>query len=254
MQGVKRNLREYHGRAQQIDGGDRNENGQPSEILARVAALLHSLLHYTRQLMPASAAEIERALKHLRKSDPVLREVIRKTGPFALKLKRDRFQALVYSILSQQISGKAANAVRRKLEDLAGPAGITPQRLSALSLEELRSAGLSKQKASYVLDLACRVHEGTLPLERLARCSDDSVIESLTEVRGIGVWTAHMFLIFSLGRLDVLPHGDYGVRSAIQKLYDLDELPNRETCCRIAEPWRPYASIASWYCWRSLEL
>jgi DNA-3-methyladenine glycosylase II len=203
--------------------------------------------------MPHSAAEIERGVRHLRKSDPILREVIRRAGPFGLKLKRDRYQALVYSILAQQISGKAAAAMRKKLEDLAGGSGLTPSRISSLSLEELRGAGLSKQKASYILDLSERVHAGTLALERLARCSDDTVIESLIEVKGIGVWTAHMFLIFSLGRLDVLPHGDYGVRSAIQELYGLKELPNRETCHRIAEPWRPYASIASWYCWRSLE-
>ena len=203
--------------------------------------------------MPPSAAEINRGVRHLRKSDPILREVIRRAGPYALKLKRDRFQALVYSILAQQISGKAAAAMRKKLEDLAGPEGLTPRRISALSFEELRGAGLSRQKASYILDLAQRVHTGTLKLDRLARCSDDTVIESLIEVKGIGVWTAHMFLIFSLGRLDVLPHGDYGVRSAIQKLYGLEDLPDRETCHRIAERWRPYASIASWYCWRSLE-
>jgi DNA-3-methyladenine glycosylase II len=203
--------------------------------------------------MPPSAAEINRGVRHLRKSDPILREVIRRAGPYALKLKRDRFQALVYSILAQQISGKAAAAMRKKLEDLAGPEGLTPRRISALSFEELRGAGLSRQKASYILDLAQRVHTGTLTLDRLARCSDDTVIESLIEVKGIGVWTAHMFLIFSLGRLDVLPHGDYGVRSAIQKLYGLEDLPDRETCHRIAERWRPYASIASWYCWRSLE-
>ena len=203
--------------------------------------------------MPPSAAEIQRGVNHLRKSDPILRDVIRQAGPFALKLKRDRYQALVYSILSQQISGKAAAAVRKKLEQLAGAEGLTPARISTFSLEELRSAGLSKQKASYILDLSQRVHGGTLALESLARCSDDMVIESLVEVKGIGVWTAHMFLIFSLGRLDILPHGDYGVRSAIQRLYSLEELPDRETCHRIAEPWRPYASIASWSCWRSLE-
>ena len=190
----------------------------------------------------------------MRQADPVLKEVIRQTGPFAVKLRRDRFQSLVYSILSQQISGKAALAIRRKLEDYVGPEGMTPPFISSLSIADLRTVGLSRQKASYILDLAQRVHEGTLPLERLARLPDDAVIKALTEVKGIGVWTAQMFLIFSLGRLDVMPHDDYGVRSAIQKLYGLDELPNRQTCHRIAEPWRPYASIAAWYCWRSLEL
>jgi DNA-3-methyladenine glycosylase II len=160
----------------------------------------------------------------------------------------------VVSILSQQISGKAALAIRKKLEERVGPDGMTPQGITSLSPEDLRAVGLSKQKASYILDLADRVHTGTLPLSRLARLSDDAVIDALVEVKGIGVWTAHMFLIFSLGRLDVMPHGDYGVRSAIQKLYGLNDLPDRATCHRIAEPWRPYASIAAWYCWRSLEL
>jgi DNA-3-methyladenine glycosylase II len=204
--------------------------------------------------MATSAAEIERGLKHLRRADPVLRGVIRRAGPFTLKLKNDRFQALVFSIVSQQISGKAAAAIRRKLVDRLGTKGFTPENVAALPLEDLRAVGLSKQKASYIQDLAARVQEGALPLRRLARLSDDDVIEALVQVKGIGVWTAHMFLIFSLGRLDVMPHGDYGVRSAIQKLYGLQDLPDRATCHRIAEPWRPYASIAAWYCWRSLEL
>ena len=145
--------------------------------------------------MPASAAEIERGLKHLRKTDPVMKDVIRRAGPFTLRVKRDRFQALVHSILSQQISGKAALAVRRRFEELIGPAGMTPANISSFSIEKLRTAGLSRQKASYILDLSQRVHEGTLPLERLARLSDDAVIDALVEVKGIGVWTAHMFLI-----------------------------------------------------------
>ena len=204
--------------------------------------------------MAMSAAEIERGVKHLRRADPVLRAVIRRAGPFTMKPRRDRFQSLVFSILSQQISGKAALAISKKLLDRMGPDGLTPQNITALSIEDLRSIGLSKQKASYIHDLAAHVQEGTLPLGRLARLSDDDVIEALIQIKGIGVWTAHMFLIFSLGRLDVMPHGDYGVRSAIQKLYGLQELPDRATCHRIAEPWRPYASIAAWYCWRSLEL
>ena len=203
--------------------------------------------------MPKSSAEVERGVKHLRRADPVLKEVIRRAGPFTMKPRSNRFQSLVVAILSQQISSKAALAIRKRLEDRVGPNGMTPVVLSALSLKDLRGVGLSKQKASYILDLAKRVHHGTLPLHRLARLSDDAVVEELIQVKGIGVWTAHMFLIFSLGRLDVMPHGDYGVRSAIQKLYGLDELPNRETCHRIAKPWRPYASIAAWYCWRSLE-
>ena len=203
--------------------------------------------------MAPTALQIERGVKHLRRADPVLRRVIRRVGHFALKRKHDRFHALVAAILSQQISGKAALTIRRKLEDRVGPGGMTPQTISGLSLNDLRAVGLSRQKASYILDLAERVHAGTLPLNRLARLPNDAVIEALIQVKGIGVWTAHMFLIFSLGRLDVMPHGDYGVRSAIQKLYGLKKLPDPATCARIAEPWHPYASIAAWYCWRSLE-
>src|SRR5262245_26906120 len=125
--------------------------------------------------MPKSAAEIERGVKHLRRADPVLREVIRKAGPFAMKLKRDRFQSLIFAILSQQISGKAAASIRRKFLDFVGPDGMTPRFICTLTIADLRTVGLSRQKATYILDLAQRVHEGTLPLERLARLSDDEV-------------------------------------------------------------------------------
>jgi DNA-3-methyladenine glycosylase II len=194
---------------------------------------------------------IQRGLRHLRKSDPILRDVIRRAGPFRLNLRHDRFHALALAIVSQQISGKAARSIWEKLKVIADP--LSAERIRQLTVEELRVAGLSRQKASYLVDLATHVSEGRLNLKRIGRLSDEAVIESLVEVKEIGVWTAQMFLIFSLGRLDVLPHGDLGVRMAIQKLYGLDELPNRETCHRIAEPWRPYASIAAWYCWRSLE-
>jgi len=188
----------------------------------------------------------------LRRADPVLREVIHRAGPFTLKPRRDRFQSLVRAILSQQVSTKAATAIRKKLEDRVGK-GMHPKVLAQLSVEDLRASGLSRQKAAYVLDLATRVNNGSLPLYRIARLSNDGVKEALTEIKGIGEWTAHMFLIFSLGRLDVMPHGDYGIRCAIRNLYNLDQLPDRATCHRIAEPWRPYASIGAWYCWRSLE-
>jgi DNA-3-methyladenine glycosylase II len=194
---------------------------------------------------------IQRGLRHLRKSDPILRDVIRRAGPFRLNLRQDRFHALALAIVSQQISGKAARSIWEKLKTIADP--LSAERIRQLSVDDLRVAGLSRQKASYLIDLAAHVSEGRLKLNGIGRLSDDAVIESLVAVKGIGVWTAQMFLIFSLGRLDVLPHGDLGVRMAIQKLYGLDELPNRETCHRIAEPWRPYASIATWYCWRSLE-
>jgi len=197
--------------------------------------------------------EIQQAIRHLRKADPVMRDVIRQAGPFTMQLHRNRFRALVFSILGQQISGKAAASIRARLIEYLKPDQISPQSIARLTPEELRSVGLSGQKASYVLDLATRVAEGTLRLDRVARMSDEDVIESLVQVKGIGVWTAQMFLIFSLGRPDVFPHHDLGVRSAIRNLYGLEELPNKEISHKIATPWRPYATVASWYCWRSLE-
>ncbi len=182
-----------------------------------------------------------------------MREVIRRAGPFRLKLRRDRFYSLVSSILSQQISGKAAASIRARLEEYVAPERISPENLGRLTPRRLRGIGVSPQKARYLLELAGRVRSGELKLDRLARMTDDQVIEALIQVKGIGVWTAQMFLIFSLGRLDVFPHDDLGVRAAIRNLYSLDDLPDKETSHRIAMPWRPYASVASWYCWRSLE-
>lgn len=193
------------------------------------------------------------ALRHLRRVDPVMRRVIQRAGPFRLKPRRDRFYSLVSSILSQQISGKAAASIRARLEEHVAPGRISAETLSRLAPQELRSIGVSPQKSAYLLDLAERVRSGTLKLDRLARLTDDEVIDALVEVKGIGVWTAQMFLIFSLGRMDVFPHDDLGVRAAIRNLYGLEELPDKETSHRIAMPWRPYASVASWYCWRSLE-
>jgi len=197
--------------------------------------------------------QIQQAVRHLRRADPVMRDVIGKAGPFTLRLHRNRFRALVFSIIGQQISGKAAAAIRSRLVEYLKPQQISAESIARLTPEQLRSVGLSQQKAAYLLDLTERVANGNLRLSRMARMKDEQVIEALTEVKGIGVWTAQMFLIFSLGRLDVFPHDDLGVRMAIRNLYGLDELPNKDTSHRIAAPWRPYASIASWYCWRSLE-
>ena len=182
-----------------------------------------------------------------------MRNVIRKAGPFTMQLHRNRFRALVFSILGQQISGKAAASIRARLIEYLKPEQISSQSIARLTPEKLRSVGVSPQKANYLLDLATQVAEGKLRLDRVARMSDENVIDALVQVKGIGVWTAQMFLIFSLGRPDVFPHDDLGVRSAIRNLYGLDELPNKEISHRIATPWRPYASVASWYCWRSLE-
>jgi DNA-3-methyladenine glycosylase II len=198
--------------------------------------------------------DISRAIRHLRSADPVMRELMKQAGPFTLKPRRNRFHTLVGSIISQQISGKAADSIHARLKQCLAPDKISAESLLRLNAQELRKAGVSPQKATYLLDLAARVANGSLKLERLNRLTDEEVIEALIQVKGIGVWTAQMFLIFSLGRLDVFPHDDLGVRVALRNLYELDDLPDKHVSHRIATPWRPYASVATWYCWRSLDI
>lgn len=202
----------------------------------------------------ARREQIAAALVHLNKADPVMREIIAAVGPCTLRPQRDRFGMLVRSIISQQISTSAARSIRRRLEDLAAPHGLTAEGLSRFSLEELRTAGVSPQKGKYILDLCEKVTTGTVKLARIGRYDDEEVIEQLVQVKGIGRWTAQMFLIFALGRFDVFPHDDLGVRAAIRDRYGLPGLPDKEQGHEIAARWRPYASVGSWYCWRSLEL
>jgi len=175
-------------------------------------------------------------------------------GPYTLRCDRDRFGLLVRSIISQQISTSAARAIRKRLMELLGPDGLTAANLARFSTDELRSVGLSSQKATYVADLEAKVNDGAVNLQQIGRLSDERVVETLTQVKGIGRWTAQMFLIFSLGRPNVFPHDDLGVRTAIRDRYGLDDLPDKPTAHAIAAPWRPYASVASWYCWRTLDL
>ena len=204
--------------------------------------------------MSFNVDSIRLAQRHLKKCDPVMRRLIDAVGPFTLRLDRDRFRMLVRSIISQQISGKAAQAIRRRLEGLVAPEKISPHNLAALSVAELRSAGVSPQKAGYLHDLAAKVDSGIVRLHRVARMTDSEVIAELVQVKGIGVWTAQMCLMFSLGRMDIFPHDDLGIRSALRNLYGLTDLPDKDASIEIAKPWRPYATIASWYCWRSHEL
>ena len=201
-----------------------------------------------------SAAELKRtACRHLRNHDPVMRQIIDDVGPFTLRRERNRFWMLVRSIISQQISVGAARSIRQRLQQRIGQPQVAAEHLLAFGVDELRAVGLSRQKASYLLDLAEKVDAGQVRLRTIGRLSDEAVIEELIQVKGIGRWTAQMFLIFALARLDVFPHDDLGVRVAIRDRYGLDELPDKATSLRIAEPWRPYASVASWYCWRSVE-
>lgn len=204
--------------------------------------------------MPLGPRDIEQACRQLSAADPVMRSIIRQVGPFTLRPERDRFWMLVRSIISQQISVAAARSIRGKLEALAAPERVTPETLLALDVQDLRAAGLSPQKSTYLLDLAEKSLDGTVRLSTIGRFSDDAVIGQLIQVKGIGRWTAQMFLIFALGRPDVFPEDDLGIRTAIRNHYGLDDLPDKPTGREIARRWSPYASIASWYCWRSLEV
>jgi DNA-3-methyladenine glycosylase II len=193
-------------------------------------------------------------LSHFRKRDPVIARAIERVGPCTLKPRRDRFGMLVRSIISQQISTSAARSILARVTALMGEGGIRAETLRSLSADQLRTAGVSPQKVGYLHDLAEKVASGAVRLDRIGRLPDEQVIEQLTQVKGVGRWTAQMFLIFSLGRPDVFPHDDLGVRSAIKRLYGLDELPDKQTSLAIGARWSPYASVASWYCWRVLEL
>ncbi len=204
--------------------------------------------------MSIPQATVQRALRHLRRADPVLRDVIRRVGPFQLKLQRDRFAVLVRSIISQQISTAAARTIRARLEGLVAPEPTSPENLLNLTDAKLKAAGVSPQKLSYIRDLCAKVSAGEVTLRTIGRKSDEAVIKELTQIRGIGRWTAQMFLMFSLGRLDVLPHDDLGIRSNIRTIYGIDEMPSKAVCEELAAPWRPYTSIACWYCWRHGDL
>jgi DNA-3-methyladenine glycosylase II len=191
---------------------------------------------------------------HFRRNDAVMHGVIRRIGPYRLKPDgKDRFGMLVRSIISQQISMGAARAIRARLQQLVGSEAIQPAMITQLSTQQLRSVGLSPQKASYLQDIAIKVQSGEVPLARLGRLPDEEVIAQLIKIKGIGRWTAQMFLIFSLGREDVFPIDDLGVRAAIERMYKHKKPPDREALSEIGQRWSPYASIGSWYCWRYLE-
>ena len=204
--------------------------------------------------MPFVAQHIKAARLHLQKSDPIMKKIIKQVGPFTATTSRDRFLTLVKSILSQQISGAAARTIQSRLADTVGDSKITPESLLKFSVDQLREIGVSRQKASYILDLAAKVDDGAVDLKNIGRRTDDEVIAELTVVKGIGVWTVQMFLMFSLGRMDVFPDGDLGIQNGIEKNYDFRGELNSAKMQKIAEPWRPYTTVASWYLWRSLAV
>jgi DNA-3-methyladenine glycosylase II len=189
------------------------------------------------------SSQYRTAIAHLKRVDPVLGDVITRVGPCRLEVRRTgtHYDALVRSIVYQQLSGKAA--------------GTIPRAELVLATDEtlMRGAGLSRQKMGYLRDLSARVADRSLPLAHLGRLHDDAIIEHLVQVKGIGRWTVQMFLMFRLGRPDVLPELDLGVQNAIQRAYGLKQRPTPKDVLRIGERWRPHASVASWYLWRSLE-
>ena len=195
----------------------------------------------------------------LRRADPVLRELIDSVGPDGLGDPRagrpaDHYGALVRSIVGQQLSTKAARAIYGRLTERYGGRTPTPAEVLADDPDELRtSAGLSHAKVRYLRSLAEHVQSGSLELERLDELPDEAVIAELVAVKGLGVWSAHMFLMFHLQRPDVLAVGDLGIRNAVKRLYGLDELPGPAELTEIAAPWRPYRTLACRYLWRSLD-
>ena len=216
---------------------------------------------------------MHKAVAHLKKADPVLGKIIERIGPCRMQFDAPEFHSLAQAIVYQQLNGRAAETIFARFAALAGKP-LTPEGILHLTDEQMRAVGLSKQKSSYLKDLAEKTAAGQLDFSRLLDLSDDEVIEHLTQVKGIGVWTAQMFLMFSLHRENVLPTGDFGVRMAMFKHY-LDvqrgkaakrsgpakngrkrkiKLPTPEQMEKIADSWKPYRSVACWYLWRSLEI
>ena len=196
---------------------------------------------------------MRKAILHLKKADPVMRAIIERVGAYKIQHREPTFETLVRSIVYQQLSGKVASVILGRLIALLPGGKVTPQAILKLTPARMRKAGLSKQKTAYIRDLARKTNKGHVKFETLADLADHEVIEHLTQVKGIGVWTAHMFLIFALRRPDILATGDLGVRVAIRKAYQLEDLPLPKQVEELAAAWRPYSSVAVWYLWRSLD-
>lgn len=197
-----------------------------------------------------------KALAHLRSVDPVMAKVIDAVGRCTLAPRTEwtHFDSILRSIVYQQLSGKAAATIHGRVLALIGDGAEAPNRIVATSHEDFRAAGLSNAKAKYVRNLAEHVLDGSLPVESLHELSDEEIIAALTQVKGIGKWSAQMFLMFRLGRPDVLPELDLGVQKGIQRAYRLRKLPTPAQVLRRGAKWAPYRTVAAWYMWRVLEL
>jgi DNA-3-methyladenine glycosylase II len=204
-------------------------------------------------IAPYGRSSMQHALAHLKQNDQVLGAVIERVGPYSMEFREPTFDTLVRSIVFQQISGAAGRTVIGRLQARMPEGRVTPEAILRLRVTTLRKCGLSGQKTQYIRDLARHASTGELAFDALAAAPDHEVIDALTRVRGIGVWTAQMFLMFALARPDVLPTGDLGIRKAMQICYQLPGLPNPAQMEQLAKPWRPYCSVACWYLWRSLD-
>jgi DNA-3-methyladenine glycosylase II len=202
-----------------------------------------------------AVAYAREAMLHLRSADPVLARVIDAVGPIEIALRRERFASLSRAIIFQQLAGAAARTIHDRFVALyPGRRFPSPRQVLNASAEDLRRVGLSRQKSLYLRDLAAHIENGTLNFHRFSKMDDEEIIVDLTRVNGIGRWTAEMFLIFNLGRPDVLPVDDLGVRNAARRLYRMRKMPDAKRLRALAERWRPYRSAASWYLWRSGDI
>ncbi len=194
------------------------------------------------------------ARRHLMRADPVMRGIVKAVGPLDIEARGKPYEALVRSILYQQLAGPAAAAIERRFLAMYGGRIPTPSQLALASDEKLRKAGISRQKASYFRSIGERFASGGLSDRKLLRSDDDAVIEAVTQIKGVGRWTADMLLMFCLGRPDVLPVGDLGIQNGMRLAYGLDGKLTPDAMMAIAEPWRPYRSAGSWYLWRRTDL
>ena len=197
---------------------------------------------------------MKKAITHLKKSDAVLAQIIERAGPYKITYTEPGFETLVRSIVFQQLNGKAAATIFGRLKTAAKADPVTPESILKLRPARMRALGLSKQKLSYVRELARMTRDGEVNFEQCLTLKNEEVVEHLTRVKGVGVWTVHMFLMFALRRHDVLPIGDFGIRMAMKKAYGLEEMPKPAEMEKIAAAWRPYSSVACWYLWRSLDV
>jgi DNA-3-methyladenine glycosylase II len=196
---------------------------------------------------------MRKAILHLQAADPVIAAIIERVGAYRIQFRDPGFETLVKSIVYQQLSGRVAQVIFGRLLAAVPEGLLTTESVLALRPAKMRKLGLSKQKTLYIRDLARHTRDGMIDFPALAELTDAEVIERLTQVKGVGVWTAHMFLIFALRRTNVLPIGDLGIRAAVQKAYGLEEMPKPLEVEELGRRWHPYCTVAAWYLWRSLE-